>query len=110
MKELGITVGCSTTPALYCPTDLVTRGQAAVFMMRGKFGATTANSRLLNSTTPYFTDVSTASSQFSFVQKLKDFGITSGCSTTTFCPDSAITRGQAAVMIIRAFFTPSFAL
>ncbi|MEP6538910.1 MAG: S-layer homology domain-containing protein [Bryobacteraceae bacterium] len=110
MKELGITSGCSATPALYCPTDVVTRGQTAVFLMRGKFGAVNANSRLLNSTTPYFTDVTSADSQYSFIQKLKDSGITSGCSTTQYCPTNPLTRGQAAVMIIRSYFTPSFAL
>ncbi len=107
LKELGITNGCSATS--YCPTNMVTRGQVAVFLMRGKFGA--ANSaKLLNSTTPYFTDVASTDSTFPFVQKLKDSGITSGCSTTAFCPANPLTRGQAAVLIIRSFFTQSFAL
>ena len=110
MKELGITSGCSTTPALYCPTNTVTRGQAAIFLMRGKFGAANASTKLLNSTTPYFTDVASSDSTFSFIQKLKDYGITSGCSTTAFCPANPLTRGQAAVLIIRTFFTQSFAL
>ena len=108
LKELGITAGCTTTT--YCPSDPVTRGQASVFLMRGKFGAANANSKLLNSTTPYFTDVPSSDSVFSFVQKLKDSGITSGCSTTQFCPTNPLTRGQAAVLIIRSYFTPSFAL
>jgi len=35
MRQIGITVGCGT--ALYCPDDPVTRGQMAVFIMRGMF-------------------------------------------------------------------------
>jgi hypothetical protein len=35
MQALGITSGCSATT--YCPDDPVTRGQLAVFVMRGAF-------------------------------------------------------------------------
>jgi hypothetical protein len=35
MKQLGITAGCG--PTTYCPDDPVTRGQMAVFIMRGEF-------------------------------------------------------------------------
>jgi hypothetical protein len=110
MKDLGITAGCSTSPSLYCPAANVTRGQTAIFLMRGKFGAANANTKLLNSTTPYFTDMPSANTQFPFIQKLKDYGITNGCTTTTFCPEQPITRAQASVLIIRTFFTPSFLL
>lgn len=34
MAALGITSGCSTSPPLFCPADLVTRGQMAVFLVR----------------------------------------------------------------------------
>lgn len=34
MAVLGITSGCSTNPPLYCPLDLTTRGQMAVFLVR----------------------------------------------------------------------------
>src|SRR6185503_2536168 len=35
----GVTSGCSTNPPQYCPGGLVTRGQMAVFLLRGKHGA-----------------------------------------------------------------------
>ena len=35
MKMDGITNGCTTTT--YCPTDAVTRGEMAIFIMRGAF-------------------------------------------------------------------------
>lgn len=34
MGALGITLGCSANPPLYCPTQSVTRGQMAVFLVR----------------------------------------------------------------------------
>jgi hypothetical protein len=50
--------------------------------------------------TPYFTDVPASSPFFKFIQKLKDLGITGGCSATTFCPEDPVTRAQMAVFII----------
>src|ERR1022692_2780507 len=44
MEQLGITSGCA--PSSYCPNDPVTRGQMAVFIMRGEFN------QLLPATTP----------------------------------------------------------
>jgi hypothetical protein len=35
MRQVGITLGCAE--GLYCPDDVVTRGQMAVFVMRGLF-------------------------------------------------------------------------
>jgi hypothetical protein len=34
MAMRGITVGCSASPPLYCPSDTVTRGQMAAFLIR----------------------------------------------------------------------------
>jgi hypothetical protein len=51
---------------------------------------------------PYFTDVPVTSPYFSYVQKLRQLGITAGCTATTFCPDDKLTRGQMAVFLIRA--------
>jgi len=106
LRELGITVGCSAAPALFCPDSNVTRQQMAVFLTRGKFGAQTANTNLANSTTPYFTDVASGTPEFPFIQKLKDFGITSGCTAAQFCPADPVSRGQMSVFLSRLFLTP----
>ena len=50
MKQLGITSGCG--PSTYCPDDPVTRGQMAVFMVRGAFN------QLLPNGTPVLVAVS----------------------------------------------------
>ena len=46
------------------------------------------------------------------MQKLRDLGITSGCSATTFCPNDMVPRWAAAVLIVRgkmkALFGDSF--
>jgi Pro-kumamolisin, activation domain/Putative binding domain, N-terminal len=40
--EEHITAGCGTNPLIYCPDQLVTRGQMASFIMRGLFNETTS--------------------------------------------------------------------
>ena len=52
MYYLGITDGCSTNPPLYCPTSTLTRGEMAVFIVRGLLN------QLLPVTTPVLTLVS----------------------------------------------------
>jgi hypothetical protein len=98
LRELGITSGC--TASTYCPADPVTRGQMAVFVVRSRLG--------LSSTqifpfppVPYFTDVPAAHPQFPFIQKLRELGITSGCTATTYCDGSPTLRGQMAVFVAR---------
>jgi hypothetical protein len=98
MRELGITSRC--TPTTYCPDDAVTRGQMAVFLVRSRSGDT-----FNSSTTSVFTDVTAAHPYFRYIQKLREWGITTGCSATQYCPDAPNTRGQMAVFIIRGFFT-----
>jgi hypothetical protein len=58
------------------------------------------------SATPYFTDVPSAHPLFPFVQKMKEWGVTTGCTANSYCVDAPTTRGQMAVFIIRAFFSP----
>jgi hypothetical protein len=49
----------------------------------------------------YFTDVPSTHLYYSFIQKLRELAITSGCTATEYCPDANITRGQMAVFMIR---------
>jgi hypothetical protein len=103
MRDLGITTGCATNPPRYCPDDSVTRGQMAVFIVRGKLspGFTFAQN-------PYFDDVLPSDGFFGYIQKMKETGVTSGCALDPplYCPASNVTRGQMAAFIIRGFLTP----
>jgi len=98
MREYGITSGCTGTS--YCPDSNVTRGQMAVFIVRALVGN---NFRF--SATPYFDDAAANHPFFKFIQKMKEWGITAGCTATSYCPDSNTTRGQMGVFIVRGFDT-----
>ena len=54
--------------------------------------------------TPYFTDAPATHSFFSWIQKMRQVGITSGCSATAYCPNDPVTRGQMAVFLERGAF------
>jgi S-layer homology domain len=103
MYQLGITIGCGTDPNLqpplkFCPNDTIPRWQMAVFVIRAVMG----NDNFSYTATPYFTDVSPDLYYFKHIQKMKDLGITAGCSATTFCPDDPTLGYMAAVFTIRA--------
>lgn len=99
LRELGITTGCGQSN--YCPDNSVTRGEVAVFLVRARFG-----NAFSFSTAPYFTDVPNTDGLFPFIQKMRETGITAGCTATTYCPEQQNNRGQMAVFLIRGFFTP----
>ncbi|MBL8212814.1 MAG: putative Ig domain-containing protein [Bryobacterales bacterium] len=98
LKELGITSGC--TASTYCPADAVTRGQMAVFIVRSRLGLTATQTFAFNPV-PYFTDVPFSHAQFPYIQKLRELGITSGCTASTYCDGDPTLRGQMAVFVSR---------
>ena len=49
-----------------------------------------------------FNDVPTSHPFFQFVEALASSGITAGCGTGIYCPDSPLTRGQMAVFLAKA--------
>ena len=50
---------------------------------------------------PELSDVSRSSAYFLYVGTLKEDGVANGCTSTKFCPDDTLTRGQMAKVIIR---------
>jgi len=97
----GITSGCSTNPMMYCPDDLVTRAQMAVFLLRSMYG----NGYTPPSAAGIFDDVPVTHWAADWIEALHDEGITGGCSTNPplYCPDDVVNRAQMAVFIVRAF-------
>jgi hypothetical protein len=89
----GITGGCLTNPlSFFCPDNVITRGQMAVFLetsLGGVIGACAGT----------FADVPTTHPFCGFIERLALDGITGGCGGNNFFPDDPITRGQMAVFI-----------
>ena len=123
MVRRGYTQGCTSTidPIYrYCPNDPVTRAQMSVFIIRAKmnnvFPTTLSGTPQTNpygdnfsaTKTPYFTDVTPGDPvygpYFIYVQKMRDLGITSGTTPTTFSPGNNLTRKEIATFVVRAFF------
>jgi plastocyanin len=102
MAQNFITSGCATQPFQYCPDLDVTRGQAAVFIVRSVMGGGANADTFPFTSVPWFSDVPADHPFFKWIQKMKDLGITSGCGPTSYCPDEALPRDQAADFIIKA--------
>jgi len=95
----GVTGGCSVNPALaYCPDAIVTRGQMAVFLLRGIHGSSYVPPA---ATGTKFIDVPSSYWAAAWIEQLAAEGITSGCGPNTYCPDTTVTRGQMAVFLMR---------
>jgi len=98
MKDLGITSGCSAT--MYCPSDPVTRGEMAVFIILGRYGAIDFSALSGYSAAQIFSDVPPSSPFFPYIQEMAEAGITAGCGSGMYCPNTSLTRGQMAVFIV----------
>jgi hypothetical protein len=53
-------------------------------------------------TATFPTDVPTSHPFFRFIEAMAASGITGGCGPGSYCPDSAVTRGQMAVFLATA--------
>ncbi|MBI5842459.1 MAG: S-layer homology domain-containing protein [Chloroflexi bacterium] len=96
----GITGGCGT--GIYCPEDTVTRAQMAVFLLKAKYGTSYAPPPA----TGDFSDVATNHWAAAWIEQLAAEGITSGCGTGIYCPESPVTRAQMAVFLVKTFNLP----
>lgn len=98
LADLGYATSCSATT--YCPETPQTRGGAATVLIKARW----------TGLSPYFyyysvfTDVPYTDTNAPYIQALRDEGITAGCSVTQFCPLGTLTRGQAAILLVRALY------
>ena len=100
LADEGITTGCGG--GLFCPNNLVTRRQMAVFLLKSKYGS----SYLPPACTGVFDDVPCPGAPaVDFIEQLAAEQITGGCSVSPplYCPDNSSTRGQMAVFITKTF-------
>lgn len=92
LSDQGITTG--TSPTTYSPEDVVTRAQMAAFLHR------LAGSP--SSSGPHgFVDVPGGAFYAGAVGWLKEQGITTGSSPTTYSPSDPVTRAQMAAFMFR---------
>ena len=98
----GITSGCGAGD--YCPRNPLTRAQMAVLLLKAKYGATyvppTCQSR--------FADVTCPGPFANWIEALAVEGITAGCGNGYFCPNDAVSRRQAAVLLLKTVESPGY--
>ena len=101
LAELQITLGCSSNPPLYCPSDPVLRQQMAAFIIRGigEFNPPTPSMQR-------FGDVPPDNPFYNFIDRMAVLNITLGCQAgmpPLYCPTDPVSRGQMAAFLVRAF-------
>lgn len=94
----AITGGCGN--GNFCPGDWVTRSQMAVFLLRGMHSSSYSPPAMGGSTG--FGDVPTNYWAAAWIKQLAVEGITGGCGSGNYCPDSPVTRSQMAVFLLRS--------
>jgi hypothetical protein len=107
LYSAGITGGCAINPLRYCPEASVTRAQMAVFLERG-IHSSAYNPPAVGLTTG-FTDVGLDYWAAAWIKQLAADGVTAGCGSAIYCPDSSVTRAQMAVFLLRSKYGPSYA-
>ncbi len=90
-----ISTGCGG--GKYCPNDSVTRAEMAAFLDRALNLDPTAED--------FFADDDNHPLEIS-INRVAAAGITTGCGTNQYCPNAAVTRGEMASFLDRAFDLP----
>ena len=96
LSATGITLGCDDAGTLFCPQSGVRRGQMASFLVRAL--------DLPPGPDAFGDDNGTTHEDA--INALAASGITEGCTSSTFCPDEEVTRGQMASFLARALDLP----
>jgi hypothetical protein len=90
-----MTTGCNVNPLRFCPTAPVSRAELAVFILR------VLNINPPPPSGPTYSD-SQSSWAYSFIEEATRQKLMGGCATTgAFCPDSPVTRAEAAETLAR---------
>jgi hypothetical protein len=99
----GYIAGCNVDPMLYCPEDILTRAESAVFVERGIHGA---DYLPLQPTDQVFVDVPLAEWFAKWANALWDDGFTTGCGTDPliYCPFQENTRAEGSVFFLRMMY------
>ena len=93
----NITAGCAG--GNFCPGNLVTRAQMAVFLLKTEHGSW----YVPPACTGIFDDVACPSPFANWIERLAAEGVTGGCGGGNYCPTNPSTRGQMAVFLAKTF-------
>jgi hypothetical protein len=96
----NMTGGCVTSPPKYCPDQIMNRGQAAAFMLRGHFGS----SYVPPEPTHIFQDDWTKGPWAEpWAEGMLNNGLSAGClaNPLKYCPWDQIPREQAVIFALR---------
>jgi len=95
LADLGVTTGCATQPARFCPYETNNRARMASFLVRAF--------QLPSAPPAGFADVE-GGAHAANIDALAASGITSGCRTQPlrYCPKRDTTRAQMATFLTRA--------
>lgn len=104
LARAGITNGCSSTT--YCPHELVTRANLAVFLIRSRYGGQYIPPPASGA---IFNDVAAEDQAAAYIEKLFLDGTTGGCGGGNFCPGDKVSRAQFSVLLLRAKYGPGYA-
>ncbi|MBF0370896.1 MAG: S-layer homology domain-containing protein [Magnetococcales bacterium] len=103
LVENGITSGCDSSN--YCPDNTLQRSEMAIFLLRSQYGSDYSPAA---GTGTVFDDVSSSYWAGSYVERLAELGITSGCDDDNFCPSREITRSEMAIFLLRTKYGSSY--
>ncbi len=98
----GITNGCSASPRNYCPSQAVTRKQFATLLAKSlqSYGISAPQTDVFYT----YGDVPVGDSARSYLNYLTQLGLVNGCGNGNFCPNDALTRGQAVTIMARLLY------
>ncbi|MEK7278539.1 MAG: S8 family serine peptidase, partial [Chloroflexota bacterium] len=103
----GYTAGCSNSPLLYCPDQILNRAQSAVFVLRGQYGAAYAAPATRGT---FGDDWAQGSWGEKWAEGMWASSLTSGCNTNPllYCPWQNQTRAEASVFYLRIKYGASY--
>jgi hypothetical protein len=97
LLHAGLTSGCGA--GAFCPDAGISRAEMAVFLLKARHGPSYSPPPC----TGLFDDVPCPGGfAVKWIEQLSREEITAGCDAHVFCPDGLVTRGQMAVLLLKA--------
>ncbi len=99
----GLTGGCGQDN--YCPDLLLKRAESAVFLVKASHGAGFVPPAAMGTV---FHDAPVSYWASPWIEQLAADGVTAGCGNGNFCPETPLSRAEAAVFLLRSRYGSGF--